>query len=595
VRRLLIGASVLLVCAFAHVAPRAQDLRLTRVAAISPAQARQWDARIDRMVGEGDLRLRSTTPDELLPGRLHERLDQQYHGVPVFGADIAREIDGDTVAVFGQLFSDIVVDTTPTLSALEAEEIVDTSLGFQPTPVPAAQLFVLPTDDGSFALVWQVRRFTGDDMRVYLIDAHTGAVALRYSDLKTQTVGKGIGVLGDAKKMSTSLIGGTYVAEDKMRPPRLITYDLRGNLARTMQLLDDRTAVAPATSDEASDADNNWTDGVVVDAHTYLGWTYDYYFKRFNRRGLNDNSTASLQVAMFGITHPVNRANLPNAKSSDLDYYVNAFWCPQCGTGGSSFMMFGEGIPTNYYTGDGQWINYLAASLDVVAHELTHGVTDYSSRLFYESESGALNEAFSDIMGTSVEFYFQPHAADLANNTGTLTADYLMGEDSFRPSPYRPGSRAGIRSLANPSVFGDPDHWSKRYIPSGPPGADNDWGGVHTNSTIISHAFYLAIEGGTNRTSGLTVQGVGDKNREQIEKIFYRAFVYNLPSRATFSTARVATIQAARDLYGTGSAAEAAVTQAWNAVGVTSTSSPTAVAPMQVQQDRPVRPKGAEK
>ena len=96
--------------------------------------------------------------------------------------------------------------------------------------------------------------------------------------------------------------------------------------------------------------------------------------------------------------------------------------------------------------------------------------------------------------------------------------------------------------------------------------ADN--GGVHTNSTIASHAFYLAIESGTNRTSRLAVQGVGSTNREQIEKVFYRGFTQLLPSNATFSLARAATIQAARDLYGTGSAPERAVTQAWTAVGV---------------------------
>ena len=94
-----------------------------------------------------------------------------------------------------------------------------------------------------------------------------------------------------------------------------------------------------------------------------------------------------------------------------------------------------------------------------------------------------------------------------------------------------------------------------------------DNGGVHANSGIPNQAFYLAIEGGTNRTSNLSVQGVGAANRQQIERVFYRAFVFMLPSNATFSTARAATIQAARELY-PGSNVESAVTQAWTAVGV---------------------------
>jgi Zn-dependent metalloprotease len=91
---------------------------------------------------------------------------------------------------------------------------------------------------------------------------------------------------------------------------------------------------------------------------------------------------------------------------------------------------------------------------------------------------------------------------------------------------------------------------------------------VHTNSGISNQAFYLAIEGGTNRTSGLTVTGVGSASRDKIEKVFYRAFTQMLPANATFAVARAAAIQAARDLYGAGSNVEQAITQAWTAVGV---------------------------
>ena len=95
-----------------------------------------------------------------------------------------------------------------------------------------------------------------------------------------------------------------------------------------------------------------------------------------------------------------------------------------------------------------------------------------------------------------------------------------------------------------------------------------DNGGVHTNSTIASHAFYLAVEGGTNRTSGLRVTGVGATNRLQMERVFYRAFAQLMPSNANFAMARTVTLQAAQDLYGTTSAAYAAVRDAWTAVGV---------------------------
>ena len=133
-------------------------------------------------------------------------------------------------------------------------------------------------------------------------------------------------------------------------------------------------------------------------------------------------------------------------------------------------------------------------------------------------------------------------------------ADYVIGEDVIRAA--RPGVLDGARSMSNPTQFGDPDHYRLKHV-----GASDD-GGVHANAAISSQAFYLAIEGGTNRTSGLTVAGVGPVNRDQIEKIFYRAFTVLLPSNATFVAARGATTQAARDLYGSSSRAEQAVDQA---------------------------------
>jgi len=222
-------------------------------------------------------------------------------------------------------------------------------------------------------------------------------------------------------------------------------------------------------------------------------------------------------------------------------FYVNAFYA------GSGVMVYGEGLPPGVTLGGQQW-NYLAGGLDVVGHELTHGVTEYSSRLPGFGEGGALNEAFSDIMGTSIEYFYQQPGA------GVLKADYEIGEDVVTPG--------GIRSMDNPGAFGDPDNYTRRFTGS------DDNGGVHTNAGIADQAFYLAIEGGVNRTSGLAVQGVGSANREQMERVFYRGFALLLPSSATFAIARSATIQAARELYGAGSAAERAVTQAWTAVGV---------------------------
>ncbi|HSB61029.1 MAG TPA: M4 family metallopeptidase, partial [Vicinamibacteria bacterium] len=404
------------------------------------------------------------------------------------------------------------------------------------------ELVVLPLDEGGYALAYRVRFSLAEplDLRLLFVDAHTGRTLLELSDLKRQAVGNATGVLNDRKKISTRQSGGGYVADDALRPPVISTYDFRGSLFRLIEFLNSpRPASNLRPSDLAADGDNDWTDGANVDAHVYAGYVYDYYFKRHGRRGL-DNAN----IPIRSVTHPLRREDWVLYDREVVgSFFINAAYL------GEGIMFYGDGLPPGVPDPfNGQTWNYVAGSLDVVAHELTHGVTDYSSRLVYRDEPGALNEAFSDIMGTSVEFFYQ------SPGSGSRLADYTLGEDVATPG--------GIRSMQNPVAYGDPDHFSLRFL--GP----QDNGGVHINSGIANHAFYLAIEGGTHRLSGVSVQGVGAANREQMERVFYRAFTSFLTPVAGFAQARAATIQAARELYGVGSPAERAVTQAWTAVGV---------------------------
>jgi thermolysin len=144
---------------------------------------------------------------------------------------------------------------------------------------------------------------------------------------------------------------------------------------------------------------------------------------------------------------------------------------------------------------------------------------------------------------------------------GRRRADWVCAEDLFIDfGPY-------IRSYENPGAVGDPDHYDNRCLP---PVCTEDYdnGGVHINSGIANQAFYLMVEGGTNRTSGVSVRGVGTANMDRIEKIFYRAFVFYLVPSSNFHDAREATLRAAEELYGEASAERTAVRQSWDAVGV---------------------------
>ena len=527
-----VALSLALAVTLTQLEPSAQGtIRPSALTATSIAGAslRDSDRAITALARSGELSRVAAFADVMAPGRRHERFQQTVNGVPVWASTVTRQSDdaGIPVSVFGEFYEGLdAIETEARLSPQEARRIVSEDVGVELGPVPS-RLFVLVTPSGA-RLVYAIKAATISptlDVFQYFVDARSGAIVDKRSDLKHQSVGTGVGVIGDEKKISTTPQGGLFVAADELRPPSLDTFDFRSNMLAVLRYLNGLRPLFP--SDYASDTDNQWTDSSAVDAHVHSGWTYDYLFKRFGRLGLDDRN-----LPIVNIVHP--------STISD-PITINA------GYAGDGRMLYGDGLPSGL-TYQGQTYAPLAGGLDVVAHELAHGVTDYTSQLIYQGESGALNESFSDMIGTSAEFFFQ------SPGTGRGQADYLVGEDVVRPG--------GFRSLSAPGSFGDPDHYSRFLRTS------EDDGGVHTNSGIPNNAFYLAIEGGRNLTSGLTVTGVGGANREQIEKVFYRAFTSMLPATARFATARAATIQAARDLYGAGSAAERAVTQAWTAVGV---------------------------
>lgn len=497
-------------------------------AAGGPGDTSAAGARIDALVRGGSLSLARVQDDPDFPGRRHVRFDQRVGGVRVLGAQLVQQLgeDGSTLSVFGSIDEGLALDVRPRLTA---DQAVREALRGSPRGTSALgepELVVLPREGGP-CLSWTLWVRLDHALDRVFVDARSGRLVHRYSDLRTEAaVGLGSGVWGDRKKVSADATPGGFRAEDRLRPPALATYDLRGDLTAAAEALS-TGRIDPALV--ASDSDNDWADGAIVDAHVYAGWTYDYYYKRHQRRGVDGHDLPVRSVTHF----------LPRSFE-----FANAFWDPF-----SNAMYYGDG--------DREFAAFSGA-LDVVAHELTHGVTQYTWDGIYAGESGALSEAFSDIMATGAEFLHQ------APGPGRLQADYYLGEDlAFGFDP----PRTAVRSMENPALFCsaslgqcDPDHYSRLYRGA----ADN--GGVHHNSGIANQAFYLLAEGGTNRTSGAAVAGLGASGREKAERIFYRGFTAYLTPAATFRDARAATLRAARDLYGEAEAAQVAA--AWAAVGV---------------------------
>jgi len=262
-------------------------------------------------------------------------------------------------------------------------------------------------------------------------------------------------------------------------------------------------------------------DAAIDAAHNYAGSVYDYY-KNVHGRDSYDNAGATIKSSAHYSTS-----------------YNNAFW---------------NGTQMVYGDGDGTTFIALSRALDVDAHELTHAVTERTANLTYSNESGALNEATSDILGNSCEAY--------TLNGGTPNANtWKVGEDI-----YTPGTAGdALRYMNNPTQDGS----SKDWYPSRYTGT-SDNGGVHSNSGIANLAYYLMVMGGTHPRNMSTVNvtplsTTSSTSLNMAQKIWYRALTVYFTSSTTFQAARTATAQAATDLYG--AAAAATVNQAWDCVG----------------------------
>ena len=262
------------------------------------------------------------------------------------------------------------------------------------------------------------------------------------------------------------------------------------------------------------------SDVAVNEAYDGAGATYDLYWDVYQRNSIDGNG---LRL------------------DSSVHYeqnYDNAFW---------------DGQQMVYGDGDGQLFNRFTISVDVIGHELTHGVTQYTSNLNYSNQPGALNESISDIFGSLVK--------QRLLNQSAAQADWLIGEGLFTPQV----KGVALRSMKEPGtayndpVLGkDPQPGNmKDYV-----NTSEDNGGVHINSGIPNHAFYLMAV------------AMGGNAWEKAGKIWYSAQINKFNSSTDFQGAADLTFAAAGELYGANSAEQQAVKYGWDGVGITIGASP---------------------
>lgn len=278
---------------------------------------------------------------------------------------------------------------------------------------------------------------------------------------------------------------------------------------------------------------NNHKDRVAASAHWAAEMTYDYFLNNHGRNSFDNNGA---KVDLY----------TGEGNDDEASWKMNSIYLGKSGSKTSNDLV----------------------SLDIVGHEFTHGVTQYSAKLQYSNESGALNESFSDIFGTMIEYY-------ALNGSG----DYLIGEDFWITDGYlrnmsNPGGKTQIEFIPNcPSgvyVYAQPNTYKGVNWLDYNNFPNCDLGGVHKNSGVQNFWFYLLSEGGTGTNDkgyNYTVQGIG---REKAASIAYRNLTVYLTSTSKFSDAKNGAIWSAMDLFGDCSNEVLQTIRAWDAVGVPS-------------------------
>ncbi|MEU4213399.1 M4 family metallopeptidase [Streptomyces sp. NPDC026206] len=448
-------------------------------------------------------------------GTVHTRYERTYDGLPVLGGDLVvhQKKNGDRDVTKATDADIAVPSTTPSLAPSAAKKSALSAAAEEKTAkadTGQAPRKVIWAAQGKPVLAYETtvtgvqKDGTPSKLKV-ITDANTGEKLFQNETVHT---GSGTSTYSGTVPLTTTQSGSGYTLTDGARGGHK-TYDLNQGTSGTGALFTNSSDVWGAGRQKAG-----------VDAHYGAAVTWDFYKNVLGRSGIKGDGQGAYSRVHYG------------------NGYVNAFWDDDC------FCM-------TY--GDGENNANPLTSLDVAAHEMSHGVTSATANLKYSGESGGLNEATSDIFGTAAEFY--------ANNS-TDPGDYLIGEKININGDGTP-----LRYMDKPSKDGgSKDYWSSSL-------GNLD---VHYSSGPANHFYYLLSEGSGSKVIGgvsynsptynnSTVAGIG---RDKATKIWYKALTTYFTSTTNYKAARTATLKATADLYGSTGTEYKAVSAAWAAINV---------------------------
>ena len=498
------------------------------------------------------------TEDQLRPARVetdqlgftHEKFAQYYQGVRVEHADYTVHAKGGTVEAISGDFEKISgLSTAPSLSAPAAltralahvgatkymwQDLGEETMLKQETGkssasyYPQGELVIVRNvrstrteSKNQLTLAWKFNVYAQEPVsRAYIyVDAHTGEVVQQDDIIKhTGATGTFATAYSGTRSIADGTTTGGYFLRETTRGLGIETYNMKKGqqYSRAVDFIDgDNNWIAA----EYNNANFDWVAG---DAQMGAQCTYDYW-KAVHGRNSYDNAGAKIKSYVhYGRS------------------YENAYW-------NGSVMTYGDGAST---------FRPLTA-LDVCGHEIGHAVCEKTANLTYSNESGAMNEGLSDIWGASIEDYSVKNLGVTSSGV-TPKSTWLIGEEIDKTGP-------ALRSMSDPKSQGQPDYYKGINWYTG----TSDNGGVHTNSGVLNYWYYLVANGKTGTNEKGVAFSVASLGLDAAAKITFRMESVYMVASSTYAQARTYSIQAATDLFGAGSAQVTSVTNAWNAVGVT--------------------------
>ena len=353
--------------------------------------------------------------------------------------------------------------------------------------------------------------------QLVFVDAQTGKILHSNSIIK-HTAATGHSLYSQAVPIRTAHTGATYVLYDSTRGNGVYTVNAQNGTSTTSYV-------------DFSSATNTWpptsNDSQAVDAQWGAEMVYDYWSTQQGRLSYDNANGQLVQYVHW---------------DNGLD---NAFW-------DGYEMCYGDG------TGCAAGGFTPLTSLDVTGHEIGHGVCQYTANLTYSGESGAMNEGFSDCWGATIENWANPHEVD-----AVAKQPWKIGEEIGCGNPLRSMDNPALQQ--QPSVYNYGPYWVT--VTGCTPSSGNDECGVHTNSGILNHWYYLVTMGGSGVNAAGTAYNVNAIGWTEAPNILYQTELV-LASNATYAMCRTTTINTATALYGACSPEVQSVTNAWYAVGV---------------------------